>query len=98
MDEISGEEAASKLVELISGKKFHLHHYIYRQYAELKWLKSNLKIDEVILSVDFSTNYDNKQRHEIQNAYFGRECFTLFTAEIGLTWSYGETHHFKGLY
>ena len=80
-DEISEEEAASKLVELISGEKLHLHHYnIYHQYAELKWLKSNLKIDEVILSVDFSKNYDNKQRHEIQSAYFGHECFTLFTA------------------
>ena len=92
-DEISEEEAASKLVELISGEKLHLHHYnIYHQYAELKWLKSNLKIDEVILSVDFSKKY------EIQSAYFGRECFTMFTAEISLTWSYGETHHFKGLY
>ena len=26
---------------------------IYRQYAELKWLKSNLKMDEMMLSVDF---------------------------------------------
>ena len=61
-DEISEEEAASKLVELISGEKLHLHHYsIYHQYAKLKWLKSNIKIDEVILSVDFSKNYDNKQ-------------------------------------
>ena len=61
-DEISEEEAASKLVELISGEKLHLPHYsIYHQYAKLKWLKSNIKIDEVILSVDFSKNYDNKQ-------------------------------------
>ena len=80
-DEISGEEAASKLVELISGEKLRLHHCnIYRQYAELKWLKSSLKIVEVILSIGFSKNYDNKQRHEIQSAYFGHECFTLFTA------------------
>ena len=80
-DEISGEEAASKLVELISGEKLRLPRYnTSRQYAELKWLKSNLKIDEVILSIDFSKNYDNKQRHEIQSAYLGHECFTLFTA------------------
>ena len=78
-DEISGEEAASKLVELISGEKLPLHRYsTYRQYAELNWLKSNLKIDEMILSVDFSKNYDNKLRHEIQSAYFGHECFTVY--------------------
>ena len=60
-EEVSGEEAASKLVELISGEKLCLHHYnVYSQYAELKWLKSNLKIYEVILSIDFSKNYDNK--------------------------------------
>ena len=60
-EEVSGEEAASKLVELISGEKLRLHHYnVHNQYAELKWLKSNLKIYEVILSIDFSKNYDNK--------------------------------------
>ena len=36
-DEIYREEAASKLVKLISGEKLRLHRYnIYRQYAELK--------------------------------------------------------------
>ena len=34
----------------------------------------------MILSVDFSKNYQNKQRHEIKSTYFGRENFTLFTA------------------
>ena len=34
----------------------------------------------MILSVDFSRNYENKQHHEIQSAYFGHEAFTLFTA------------------
>ena len=33
-----------------------------------------------ILSVDFSRNYDNKQLHEIQSAYFGHKYFTIFTA------------------
>ena len=39
-----------------------------------------MKADEVILSVDFSKNYANKQRHEIQSVYFGHECFMIFTA------------------
>ena len=39
-----------------------------------------MKENEVILRADFSKNYQNKQRHEIQSAYFGYENFTLFTA------------------
>ena len=31
------------------------------------------------MSVDFSHNYENKQLHEIQSAYFGHEAFTVFT-------------------
>ena len=44
-------------------------------------------MDEVMLSVDFSKNYDNKQRHEIQSAYFDHECFTLFTTACYFNWS-----------
>ena len=32
----------------------------YKWVTKLKWLKKNLKEDEVILSVDFSKNYENK--------------------------------------
>ena len=39
-----------------------------------------MKSNQAILSVDFSKNYDNKQHHEIQSAYFGHEAFTLYTA------------------
>lgn len=46
----------------------------------VKHLKQNLKEGEIILSVDFSKNYSNKQFHEIQSAYFGHEAFTLYTA------------------
>ena len=52
---------------------------IYRQFSELKYPKRNLKSDEIILSVDFSRHYENKQLHEIQSAYFGHEAFTVFT-------------------
>ena len=62
-------------------KKFKLHVYnIFRQYSELKHLKKTLGEEEVILSVDFSRNYKNKQCHEIENAYFGHEAFPLCTA------------------
>ena len=69
-EEVSGEEASSKLAELVSGTKMRSHKYnIYRQFSELKWLKIFFKENEVILSVDFSKNYDNKQRHEVQSAH-----------------------------
>ena len=35
----------------------------------------------------FSKNYGNKQRHEIQSAYFDHECFTLFTTACYFNWS-----------
>ena len=47
--------------------------------------------DEIILSVDFSKNYDDKQHHEIQSAYFGHEAFTLYTAAC-----YYRSHDFDG--
>ena len=66
--------------EDLCGRKMKIHVYnIFRQFSELKHLKNNLEENQVILSVDFSKNYDNKQNHEIQSAYFGHEAFTLYT-------------------
>ena len=60
---------------------FRIHVYnVSRQHSELKYLKKNLKENEVIFSVEFSKNYENKQRNEIQSAYFGHEMFMLYTA------------------
>ena len=67
----TGAETATHFKEL-SNFHFRLHMYnIYRRFSELKYLKRNLKSDEIIWSVDFSRNYENKQLHEIQSAYFG---------------------------
>ena len=40
----------------------------------------NLKENEVIFSADFPQNYENKQLHEVQSAYFSHENFALYTA------------------
>jgi len=80
-EEATGEEIGVMFHDMAYGVKMRMHKYnAYRQYSELKYLKKNLKLEEVILSVDFSRNYENKQRHEIQSAYFGHEAFTIFTA------------------
>ena len=62
------------------------HMYsIYHQFFKLSSLKKFE--NEVILSVDFSKNYQNKQHHEIQSKYFGLENFTLFTAACYFHWA-----------
>ena len=71
----------SRPVWWIVTKHFKLHFYnIFWLYSELKFLKRNLTDSDVKFSFDFSRNYDNKQLHEIQSAYFGHEAFTLLTA------------------
>ena len=74
----SGDDVIVMSKEILT-KSLKMHVYnIKRQYSELKHLEANLKEDEIILSVDFSKNY-NKQHHEIQSACFSYEAFTLYT-------------------
>ena len=54
----------------------------YRQHSELKHLKKILGENEIICSVDFANNYENKHRNEIQSAYFGHEAFSIYTAAV----------------
>ena len=62
---------------MVVGSKMRMHKYnIYCQFSELKWLKGNLKEDEVILSANFLKNYKSK----IQSAYFEHESLTIFIA------------------
>ena len=43
-------------------------------------IKNRLKPGELLVNVDFSENYENKQEDKIQSAYFGHTTFSLFTA------------------
>ena len=88
----SGTVVSETLDEIIT-KTFKLHVYnIFQQFSELKYLKKSLKNNEVILSVDFSYNYENKQRHKIQSPYFGHEAFTVFTAACNIKDSLSVVH------
>ena len=88
----SGTVVAETLDE-ITTKTFMFHVYnIFLQFSQLKYLKKPLKNDEVILSVDFSHSYENKQRHKIQSAYFGHEAFTVFTAACYIKGSLSVIH------
>ncbi|XP_022107154.1 uncharacterized protein LOC110988171 [Acanthaster planci] len=56
-----------------------LPNLMHTQYKKYQDLKNNLKSNEIIVHVDFSENYDNKQQHAIQSAYFGYQSFSLYT-------------------
>ena len=61
---LSGEDFAERLETGIIGSRMKTHAYnIYQQYSELKLERDPWK-KNVILSVDFSRNYDNKQLQE----------------------------------
>ena len=56
----SGESVAELLQNTVgSPLKLHIYNF-FRQHSELKYLKSQLGKEEVICSVDFSKNYENK--------------------------------------
>ncbi|KAJ8047025.1 hypothetical protein HOLleu_05901 [Holothuria leucospilota] len=105
---VSGQEAADEMAKQIRDFKRHNYNNI-RQHIELDNLKTSLPgTNSAIVQVDFSENYDNKQRNEIQCAYFGHQSFSIYTAcvwygchneypaDVCLTWSFFESHHGKG--
>ena len=57
------------------------HIFIKRQqHAAYNHLKENLKPGEILPHVNYSENYVNKQRGEIQSAYYGHDSFFIFMA------------------
>ncbi|KAJ8027956.1 hypothetical protein HOLleu_30060 [Holothuria leucospilota] len=77
---VSGQEAADEMAKQIRDFKRHNYNNI-RQHIELDNLKTSLPgTNSAIVQVDFSENYDNKQRNEIQSAYFGHQSFSIYTA------------------
>ena len=74
----TGEETKKVLDDQIA--KIKVHSYLmHTQYKKYQDLKDNLKSNVIIVHVDFSENYDNKQQHAIQSAYFGYQSFSLYT-------------------
>ena len=43
-------------------------------------VKSNLAKNEILIHIDYSESYENKQQQEIQGTYFGHTTFSIFTA------------------
>ena len=70
-------------IELLNEQLNVLKRHIYVKRVQVKSyndIKENLKVNELLLLVEFSENNKNKQQNEIQSAYFGQTCFSIFTA------------------
>ena len=56
------------------------HIYIKRRqvnvYQEMKTL---LSPKDLMIQIDFAESYKNEQQDVIQSAYFGNQCFSIFT-------------------
>lgn len=75
--------SVSQLVNLFNSQIRVLKKHIYVKREQNKYynkLNELLKGDALLLHVDYSENYANKEQQEIQSAYFGCETFLIFTA------------------
>ena len=69
-----------------------------KELIHRKWIQASAynacKIDlapgEVLIHIDYSESYKNKQQDKIQSAYFGQSTFSLFTACVYHLYSIGD--------
>ena len=51
-----------------------------QQQSKILYLKANIKVNEVLIHLDYSENYKSQDQNEIQSPYFGQASLSLFTA------------------
>ena len=72
------EEAIELFDEQVKILKAHI--FVKRtQNTHSNWLKENFKTNKLIIHVDYSENYKDKEQDEIQSAYFGHNLISIFT-------------------
>lgn len=50
---------------------------VAKQYEEIKHMKANLPVHEMITQLDFAENYSCRFMEEVQSAYFNQSSVTL---------------------
>ena len=77
---IDGQEVSARFNTYARILKRHIH--VKRiQHAAFNNVKANLQEKkEVLIQVDYSENYTNKDQSQVQSAYFGQKSFSIFTA------------------
>ena len=76
---LSSEDALT----LWNSKVQRLKEHIFtkrQQQSKISYPKTNIKVNEVLIHVDYSKNYKSQDQNEIQSAYFRQTSFSLFTA------------------
>ena len=75
---IDYEDAMEQWIEEISNLKKHI---LWKriQAEEFNKRKEELEEGELIVQYDYSENYKSDEQDEIQRAYFGHTCFSIFT-------------------
>ena len=92
LQECTIAKAKEDLVEQLQPFSRHIYN-IKRQFAELKFLKENLKTGEVIIQEDFSENFQLKHQKEVMAAHWSSDMVTLFTAVVYFKGEEGELEH-----
>ena len=84
---VNENDAVTDWVSSIENLKLHIRRK-RTQVAAFNALKENLEENEILFQCDYSENYKKLAQDEIQSAYFGHLCFSIFTA-CGYHWSEG---------
>ena len=85
-------DAKEDLMEQLQPFGRHVYN-IRRQFAELKYLKENLQIGEVIIHEDFAENFQMKHQREVMAAHWSNDTVTLFTAVVYYRSGKGDLEH-----
>ena len=83
MQKITVTEDCSDCVGSWQESMKSLKQHVFRkrsQAASLTEAKSNLQEGHLLNHIDYSESYKNAEQNEIQSTYFGRSCFSIFTA------------------
>ena len=76
---LSVTDAIESLKQQIAVLKRHLFTK-HTQASTYNEVKNNLKQKDILIHLDYSKNYNNKQQWEILSAYFGHASSSIFTA------------------
>ena len=76
---VNENDAVADWILSIENLKLHIRRK-RMQIAAFNTLKENLEENKILVQCDYSENYKNLAQEEIQSAYFGHSCFSIFMA------------------
>ena len=76
--EVTFKDAIEMLKEEAAILKAHIH-IKRRQVNAYQEMKASLNQNNLMIQVDFAESYRNEQQDAIESAYFGNQCFSIFT-------------------